>query len=92
MPTILFITISLKSPLKIEASTKISIGPNKTRRWRKVALEKNLNLTSVHPLLTETGLIAMIILASQDIQVKECLISELPDIVSMGTTFMLTLS
>ena len=40
----------------------------------------------------ETGLIAMIILDSQDIQVKECLISEFPDMLSMGTTFMLTLS
>ena len=75
-----------------EASRRIGIGPKKKRRWRKVALEKNLNLTTVHPLSTDAGLMRMIILQSQDIQVKEGSTSELPDMLSMGTTFMMMLS
>ena len=74
-----------------EASRRIGIGPKKKRRWRKVALEKNLNLMAVHSASTEAGLMRMIILQSQDIQVKDGLISELPGMVSMGTTFMMML-
>ena len=74
-----------------EASRRIGIGPKKKRRWRKVALEKNLNLTTVHPLSTDAGLTKMIILQSQDIPVKEGLTSELPGMLSMGTTFMMAL-
>ena len=68
-----------------------SIGPKKQRTWRSVALEKNLNLTEVHPWSTETGLATMIALESQDIQVKEGSRSELPVIVSKGTIFMVKL-
>ena len=74
-----------------EASRRIGIGPKKKRRWRKVDLEKNLNLTTVHPLSTDAGLMKMIILQSQDIQVKDGSTSELPGMLSMGKTFMMVL-
>ena len=75
----------------IEVSTSRSIGPKKKRRWSRVALEKNLNLTLVHPLSTETGLTTTIILENQDIQVKDGFRSELPDVmILMGRIFMLS--